>query len=230
MLYQTTESEFRGNTRLMAGKEIAASQTPAAMTAAAGATLFVHESEMNNGADRIGLAGKTMTDDELRKHLEDFFTKALNREFKLEKPAETPEAGEEEPAEEESKPPGIFVFAASDPIRVKMHDGILYLILRSGFKRDNGDEIPQQIITVPLMFEVEGDQIHITRGLVKVEAAEGGGAGQVATAGIIRRKISKELPERMVAAKFTLEGPKHKVPAVVTNIRIADGWAVTNIE
>lgn len=227
MLFQTTEHEFRVNTRLMGDLELGANQAPAVFTSNTGATLFVHESEMNNGADRIGLAGKTMTDDELRTHLEQFFTKALNREFKIEKPAEpAPEPGEEEGG----KPPGTFVFAASDPIRIHLKDGVLSLVLRSGFKRDGGDDIPQQIITVPLMFEVKGNKIHITRGLVKVESAEGGGAGQIATAGVIRRKIQNTLPERVVDGKFTLKGTRHDVQAVVTNIRIVDGWAVVNVK
>jgi hypothetical protein len=231
MLYQTTETELRANTRLMGPKELGASQAPAAMTGTVGATAFIHESEMNNGADRIGLAGKTMTDEELRKHLEAFFEKAFNRDFNFEPPAENPDVKEaEEEAEDEGNPPGTFVFADSDPVRIQMQDGTLYLMLRTGFLRENGDRIPQQIITVPLSFEVQGDQIHITRGLVRVEAAEGGGAGQVATAGIIRRKIQKELPERMISARFTLEGPKRKVPAMITNVRIADGWAVVNVQ
>jgi hypothetical protein len=227
MLFQTTDREFRVSTRLMGETELGANQAPAMFTAPVGATLFVHESEMNNGADRIGLAGKSMTDDELRAHLEQFFSKALNREFKIERPAEpAPEPGEDEA----EKKINTFVFAPSDPIRIRLQDGTLSLILRSGFKREGGDDIPQQIITVPLSFQVKGDQIQISRGLVRVESAEAGGAGQIATAGVIRRKIQNTLPERTVSGKFTLKGTRRDIQAVVSNIRIVDGWAIVSVK
>lgn len=227
MLFQTTDNELRGSTRLMKETELGANAAPTQFATRAGATLFMHESEMNNAADRIGVAGKTMTDDEFRTHLEQFFSKAFNRKFTIEKPPEpTPAEGEEA----EEKPPGIFVFAPSDPIRITLDNGTLSLTLRTGFKKENGEEIPQQVITVPLSFEVKGDKIKVSRGTVKVAAAEGGGAGQIATAGVIRRKIQNSIPEREVEAKFTLKGTRRDIPARVTSIRIVDGWAVTNIQ
>lgn len=227
MLFQTTDTEFRANTRLMRETELGANAAPAVFAGGSGATLFVHESEMNNGADRIGLAGKTMNDDQLRAHLEQFFSKAANRELKLNKPVETaPEPGEEDAG----KPPSTFVFAATDPIRIRLQDGALSLVFRTGFQREGGEDIPQQVITVPLMFEVKGSQIHITRGAVKVASAEGGGAGQIATAGIIRRKIQNTLPERVVEGKFKLRGTRHDVEATVKSIKIVDGWAVVNVQ
>src|SRR5262249_55051881 len=113
MLLQTTDNEFRTNTRLMADHELGGSIAPGNFISSTGATLMVHESEMNNGADRIGLAGKTMTDEEFRHHLEDFFSKALNQKFTIDPPKQDTEDGDDE------KPPGIFVFAASDPIRIR---------------------------------------------------------------------------------------------------------------
>ncbi len=227
MLFQTTETEFRANTRLMNDQELGASSLPPGLVLPGGATLFVHESEMNNGADRIGLAGKTMNDDELRAHLEKFFSKATNRKIKLDKP---PEA-KTEPGDEDAGPPAsTFVFAESDPIRIRLQDGALTLIFRAGFQREGGDPIPQQVISVPLTFEVKGSQIQISRGAVKVAAAEGGGAGQIATAGIIRRKIQNTLPERTVNGRFDLKGTRRTVQATVKSIKILDGWAVVNVQ
>lgn len=225
MAFQTTDREFRVNSRLMASGELAAGEAPLHFVTNTGATLMVHESEMNNGADRIGLAGKTMTDEEFRTHLEQFFSKVLNREFKIEPPKEEePAEGEEEG---EGKPPGTFVFAASDPIRIRLQSGELILQLRTGFKREGGDDIPQHVISVPLSFVVEGDKIHIVRGTVGVASTEGGG---VATSGVIRSKIRKTIPERTVDAKFKLQGTRKMIDARVTDIRIVDGWAVVNIQ
>lgn len=227
MLFQTTENQFRANTRLMSTTELAANSPPVGFTYPQGATLFIHESEMNNGADRIGLAGKTMDDEQLRAHLEEFFSKALNRKFTIDKPANTEESSDDD---DSSKPPSTFVFAENDPIRIRLLDGEFSLIFRAGFQREGGDPIPQQVITVPLSFEVDGSQIHIKRGTVKVSAVEGGGAGQIATAGVIRRKIQSTLPERDVSSQFTLRGTRHDLKASIRSIRIVDGWAIVNVQ
>jgi len=227
MLFQTSSQYLLANTRLMNERELGADMPPTKLARVGESTVFVHETLMNNSADRIGLAGKTMTDDEFRAKLEEFFSKALNRKFTIEKPPEpTPEPGEEAA----DKPPGVFVFAAEDPIRIRLQDETLSIVFRTGFKRDNGEDIPQQIITVPLSFEVQGDKIVISRGTVKVAAAEGGGAGNIATAGVIRRKIQNTIPERSVDTKFKLQGTRQEVNAVVTGIKIVDGWAVVGLK
>lgn len=227
MQFQTTDQELRASTRLMAETELGASLAPTQFVARTGATMLMHETEMNNGADRIGLAGKTLTDDEFRAELENFFSKAFNQKFTIEKP---PEPAPVEGEEDGGKPPSTFVFASTDPIRIRLQDGVLALTLRTGFKKDTGEEIPQQIITVPMSFEVKGDKIQITRGQVRVAAAEGGGAGNIATAGVIRRKIQNSFPERVVEGKFKIQGTRNVVNATVTNIRIVDGWAVVNVK
>ncbi|MFO0919751.1 MAG: hypothetical protein U0872_15745 [Planctomycetaceae bacterium] len=227
MLFQTSNQYLMANTRLMAERELGADMPPTKLARIGESTIFVHETLMNNSADRIGLAGKTMTDDEFRAKLEAFFSEALNRKFTIEKPPEpAPEPGEEAA----DKPPGVFVFAAQDPIRIRLQDDTLSIIFRTGFKRDNGEDIPQQVITVPLSFEVQGDKIVISRGTVKVAAAEGGGAGNIATAGIIRRKIQSTIPERTVDAKFKLQGTRQEVDASVTGIKLVDGWAVVGLK
>ncbi len=224
MQFQTTDRELRASTRLMRDKEMGGGAAPLQYTTPTGATLFLHESELNNGADRLELTGKTMTDEEFRKHLEDFFSKALNRKFTID-PPEKPAPAEGEEADE--KPPGIFVFADADPIRFQLRDGVFHVVFRTGFKKDDGTVIPQHIITVPLRFEVQGNKIHIVRERVEVAAAAEG--SDIPTRGVIRRKIENTIPDRLVDGTFKLQGTRQTVNAAIKNIRIVDGWAVVNV-
>src|SRR5262249_46210734 len=159
----------------------------------------VHESLMNNAVDEMGIAGKTMTETELRALLEEKFGKLLNREIKL----PTPEAAGPGP-EEGDKGPKALIFADSDPIRIQFAGNQVILTIRAGFKREDKEDIPQQVVRVPLNFKIEGNKVIATRGDVSVTpvAKPANAAEQVALAGIVRRKIESSLPTRELDRKL----------------------------
>ncbi|HUQ68534.1 MAG TPA: hypothetical protein VM165_03365 [Planctomycetaceae bacterium] len=198
-----------------------------------GAAVVMHESVINNSIDEIGFAGKTMSEEELRHHLEQFLSTALSREFKFRAPEEaaqtTPAKSDDEAAEDDAaKGPAKLVFAKDDPIRVQFGDGVLLLVIRAGLEREGQDPIPEHEISVPLHFEVAGDQLKIVRDSLKIVPVEGGFSPVQQK--VMNTRISAALPERTVSGKFKLQGPSREVDARVTGITLVDGWIAVAVE
>jgi len=226
--YQSTDKSIRLSTRLMADDELGgAAAEPNLLPEGSGASIALHESVVNNAIDRIGLAGKTMTEEELRHHVEAFLSKALSREFKFKAPEETPAKAAEEEGEED-KTPSKLAFTDQDPIRVRFRNGQLLLTIRAGLKREGKDPIPAQEITAPIRFSVEGDQIHATRDSLEIVGIEGN-IGRVEQK-VMNTKIGNALPDRMVSAKVELTAPNRKVEAKVARIQIVDGWIAVGLQ
>ena len=140
--WSTTDTELKVATRLMAATELGGSDPNPALIMGRGATILLHESVMNNAADRLELAGKTMSEDELTAKLEGNFSTLLGREVTFKK-KDKPETSEEDQG------PKTFVFDKSDPLRVQIGDGTLTLTLRAGFKQEGKEDIPTQIVNGP---------------------------------------------------------------------------------
>ena len=221
-VYQTTESTLHLDSRLMKDTELGADIPVTTAPTDRGATLLMHETAVNNAIDRMGLAGQTVTEPQLREKLEAFFSKALNKEVKLAPPPKVAKA-DGEAKEDEDNGPGTIMFAAADPIRVQFENGELTLVIRAGFKQEGKDDIPTREITVPITFEIKDNKILVTRGAVRVVAAGGEGGG-IAINGVVRKKIQSALPDREVDAKVEIKGPKASVVTNVSAIKLLDGW------
>lgn len=173
-----------------------------------GVIVHVHESLLNNAVDRMKLAGRTMTNDQIREELERFASALSGREVKFEKQAE---------ASEEDKASSL-IFAEKDPIRVRIDGGNVILIIRAGIKQEGKEDIPEHLITVPLSVSVKGDKISIERGVVQVSPAG-------IRAGVMRRKIENSLPtrERERVVKIAREGSP-EIVLNVTSLKALNGW------
>lgn len=242
-LYQTTDTAVRLNSRLMQANEVGGDLPATAVDVSQGAALLLHESAINNAFDRMDLAGQTLTEPQLREKLEAFFSKALNRPVKLDAPKEAkaktaaapapaPAADAKKNADDEEgdddKGPSAIIFAKEDPMRVHFENGELVLVIRAGFKQEGKDDIPTREITVPITFEVKGNRLLITRGSVRVAAADGDGGG-IAINGVVRKKIQSSLPDRNVDSKVDLKGPKTTVTAHITSVTFLDGWVQISV-
>jgi len=216
--WTTTNSELKGSTRLMAATELGGNDPNPALFLGRGLTILVHESLMNNAADRLELAGKTMTEEELDAKLEANFSKLLNKEVKIKK--------DDKPASEEDTGPKTFVFDKSDPLRVQIVDGSVIMTLRAGFKQEGKEDIPTQIVTVPMSFSVNMKNVVIEPGSVSVAAAEKAEdpGKQFASAGVIKKKIETAFPRKEVDRVSYVTVEKRKVLMAVTRIRALDGW------
>ncbi len=214
--WTSTDSELRGSTRLMTETELGGSDPSPSLYLGRGLTVLIHESLMNNAADTLGLAGQTLTEDELNAKLEANFSKLLNKEVKFEKQAKP----------EEDTGPKTIVFDKTDPLRVQIADGTVTLILRAGFKQEGKDDIPTQVVSVPMSFSVDTKSVVIEPGRVSVSAAsEAEDKGkQLASAGVIKKKVETAFPRKEMDRVSYVTVEKRKVLLAVTRIRALDGW------
>jgi hypothetical protein len=235
--YSSTDTSLQAVTRLMPAGRLGGS-APESRLLAGSAGIAFHESVINNTIDQIDFAGKTMSEQELRTHLEEFLSKALSREFKFRAPDEATAAAPADPApapveadpeaDEAAKGAARLMFAQNDPVRVVLEHGVLRLVIRAGLEREGQDPIPAHEITVPLKFAISGDNIVVTRDALKIVPVEG--RFNPVQQKVMNTRISNALPERTVSGKFKLKGPSREVEARVTDITLVDGWIAVSVE
>ncbi len=226
--YRSTDTEIDLSSRLMGEKELGGGAPPATAVAADDMVVRLHESLINNFLDRLGIGGKTMTEQELRKLLEEKFSKLLNKEVTL-------PAAKEAMGDDAAKQPKAFIFTQTNPLHIKVADGKINLIIRAGFQRDEdkGGNIPPQIVTVPLTIAVEGEEVVITRGDVLVDAVDvpENVAEQVARAGVIKNKIETSIQGKRDTRTLKVDKPEGEpVNVNVTSIEALDGWITIRLQ
>ena len=222
--FQSSEQNLIIRTRLANGQELGAG-TPPAVDGQHGIVLQFHESLLNNSLDRLDVAGKTMSEDDLKVLLEARMSKLLDRTVTFPKP--------EVAGEDDEKSPNILIFAATDPIRVHVGNGIISLTIRAGFKREGEEDIPHQIVTVPLKFSFSGDQLLVQRaGGVSIAPLERPKSrlAQIRNAGIIKKKFELATPDRDTDRKFTIDYEDKKETVTITSIIPMDGWLTITLD
>lgn len=218
MHWSSTDSEALIRSRLMDTDELGGTNpAPNVSVPTDGVLIQIHESLLGNGADRFELASKVMTESELRTYLEERLSKLMGKTVDLPDPV-VPEG--EQPQN------NTLTFDAVDPIRFQVDGGEVKLIMRAGLKPQDGEEIPVQIISVPLSFEVTGDKVLMKRGSVGVRPigkVDNPGA-QVTRARIMSQNIQRALPDKTFEAEFERTIDDRKVKMSITGIDARDGW------
>ena len=212
----STEDMMRVSSRVGLDDEPAGAAPEAAFPPGNGVTLNIHESLLNNGANRWGFAGRTMTELQVRQELSDYFSALTKKKVDFVKDYNPKAEG-----------PNIYAFDPKDPVRFQIDDGQVNLIIRAAFKEEGKDDIPPQIVTIPLVPRLEGENIIIERGTVKVAPVNKPDqvALQLARAGIIRKKIETQFPPKKETRKIELTRT-NKSPIVlwVMKIKPINGW------
>ncbi len=222
--YRSSEDDLRINTRLMAEHELAGGDGPFVGVPSIGFVLALHESLLNNSLDRLKIAGRTMSEDELGKEIESSFSDLLGRKFNISKMVDE--------SAENVKEPATFVFPVKDPLRFRVNNGQLTLAIRAGLKQKDED-IPTQEITVPLMFRIEGTNIVVESGEVGVSPVETpANAGlQIARAGIVRNKIKNALPTRKFDRFINIDkNQQTPIQLGLAQVKAAGGWLTLSFE
>ena len=212
---RTTSERFLFDAAVRGNSELSGSAPNIGSTRGIGFTLQIHESLLNNMADRWDLAGKSMTEAEVREVLEQWFSDLLGSDVSFDD-----ESGE-------PPDPSILTFHESDPIRFEVSDGALRLILRAGITTEDGDEIPTQVVEVPLDITIENGKIHINRGVVIVSPLERprNRALQITRAGIMRKKIQDAIEEGTQDATLTIERDgQEPIQIEIQRITAQGGW------
>lgn len=226
--FRSTDTELDIASRMMADLELGGSVAPTEAVQEGELLFRAHESLINNFLDRLGIGGKTMTEQDLRKLLSEKFTKLLNKEVTL------PEA-KEAAGEDAAKQPKAFIFTEKNPLRVKFADGKVLLVIRAGFQRDEdkGGNIPPQIVTIPLTVTLEGEEVVVTRGEVLVDPVDPpeNVAEQLARAGVIKGKIETSIQNKRDTRtlKVDKEGGE-PINVNVTRIDAQDGWISVRLQ
>ena len=222
--YRSSEDDLRINTRLMADQELAGGDGPFVSVPASGFVLALHESLLNNSLDRLKIAGRTLSEDELRQEIENSFSDLLGRQLNM--------AKKSEPADEVAKEPATFIFPDKDAMRFRVNNGQLTLAIRAGLKQKDED-IPTQEITVPLMFRIEGTNFVVESGEVGVSPVEApANAGlQIARAGVVRNKVKNALPIRKFDRFINIDKNRQTpIQLGLAQVKAAGGWLTLSFE
>ncbi len=219
MQWSSTDSDATIRTRLMDVDELGgASPAPNISLPTGGLLIQTHESVMSNFADRFEFAGKTLKESEVRQILRERLKKLLGKDVKIAEPVV--------PAGEQPQD-NTLVFSASDPIRFQIEGGQVKFIMRAGLIPQNGEEIPPQIITVPMTFRVAGDKILMQRGYVGVKPIDkvDNPSLQMTRARIMIQNIQRAIPEsKTMDAKIDREIDGKMVHLMIIGIDARDGW------
>ncbi|MEX0701287.1 MAG: hypothetical protein WD069_04255 [Planctomycetales bacterium] len=222
-LYRTTDQHLQVSARVREAGELGGGRYNHTLTPGAGVTLHVHESLANNSFDRMNIAGRTMTEQELVAEFERFLGLIAGRTIDLD--TDDQPASEEDPAE--------FIFAETDPLRVRFEGGVVSLTLKAGLRRPGEEDIPTQEVTVPLRYTLRGNEIVVTRGTVAVAPVgrPPNLAVQVVRAGVMRDKIQRAIPERTRDRQVKLEREgEATVMLFVTQLEPRGGWLTLSLK
>ena len=197
--------------------------TPPAEPSPSGAAVRIHESLLNNWIDELDIGGRSLTEDELKNHVEQTLSSLLKREIRI---------GEEETGEYEEGPGkneddnDVFVFDATDPFRVQFENDTIVVIVRAGIRQEGEEEIPAQIIRVPIRFSIENDKIVFEADPARVTAVKRvGRTQQLPRAVQIRRILEARLPRREFDTRFDVElKDRDDVQLQVSGMTSSDGW------
>ncbi len=207
------------NSRTMSPKELGGDEPSFKLDPGNGIVLSFHESVINNALDRMALAGRTLTEPELLNEFEQSISTLLGRDVTL--------SSSDDQTQADDKDPDTFVFDANDPIRAQIENGAFSLIIRTGLKQKDKQDIPTQIITIPLSLRIEGNQLLVERGSVRVAPVvkPKSFSLQIGRAGVIRKKIESSIQDRQRERKISLiqEG-KEDLIVTITKIQALDGW------
>jgi hypothetical protein len=212
---RTNQSFLRLSAELIGPGELAGDVTGPAGDTAAGLVVHVHETLINHALPNIGLAGKTMNDTQVRAALEKYLSQLANKPVKF--PAGKGGANDN----------GVLIFDKDDPILVQFDAGYVNLILRAGFRQEGKEEVPTQVVTVPLKMKVVGKQVLMERGTVEVAAANESQdrAKQIARAGVMRKKLEDVIqPAPQDRVIHVPRDGRPDMDLVISNIRAESGW------
>jgi hypothetical protein len=218
----STEDQMRLSSRVGNANEPAGAAPVDLTPPGRGATINVHESLLNNMANRWNFAGRTMDEKQIRTELQDYFSKLLDKQVDLMKDYDPKAEG-----------PNIYVFDEKDPVRFQLRKGAVHLIIRAAFREEGKEDIPAQIVTVPLIPRIEGANVVMERGTVSVAPVDKPESvpTQIIRAGIIRKKIESSFPTRSQTRRVEMKRTdKPSIDLWVMRIKALNGWLSVRVE
>ena len=221
MSARSSNTHLALSSRTIGLQRVGGSLQPPSALIATGAAVQLHESALNNAIDALGFQGRTILEKDVARELKSALSDLFQRDIKLTN-------GEPEPVkqDEEPEPPTSFVFSKTDPIRVHFDRNQITLVMRAGVIQTGKDEIPEQIITIPIDMSLQGGKVVLEPGKIGIASREESDRlKQITRANQIRRILSKRLIRRELNGTIDLQAAGDKtLPLAVTMIQLVDGW------
>ena len=219
--WSSTNTDVRMSGRVMGAAELGGTEPDLTQVNPRGVTLMVHQSAVNNGLDRLGFAGQTLSDDELVKKLQGHLSDLLGKPVDL-------MSGKPKKASDENAA-RMLAFDGQDPVRVAFIDDTIELTIRAGLKQEGREEIPPHLIRVPLTVKAVNEGILLTPGNVSVETIDKQDS-QAVRAGVIKKKIEEAIPEQLLKRSMSMQRGTRMMTLAVTRLRAVDGWLTVWVE
>jgi hypothetical protein len=211
---RSSNSHLAVSSRSIGVTRLGGSLQPVGALMPKGAAVQLHQSAINNAIDTLGFQGRVVPEKEFVTELEKALGELFQREIKLTDREPEPVAENEDP-----EPPSTFVFSQTDPIRVRFENGEVVVTLRTGIRQEGREEIPEQVITIPVALSVTGDKVLVEPGNIAVGGTDNARKVQ------IKRILSRRVVRRELNAVVDLEAAGDKtLPVTVTRIQLLDGW------
>ncbi len=228
---RSSESHLAISSRTIGGARLGGTVQPIAPLPA-GVAIQLHQTAINNLIDGLEMNGREIPEDQFFEQVGQAFRDLLQRDISL-------FSGDDEDAAEEKEgddPPATFLLNDIDPIRIRVEDDVLVLILQAGVVQEGRDPIPQHRIEVPIGIGVEDGSIVLTPperlseirtvALEKVPALK-----RASVANQIRRIIRSRLPKRTVDGVVSIQASDTKTIDLQTvELSSRDGWLYIELQ
>ncbi len=224
---RSSESHLAVSSRTIGAARVGGSAQPFSPLPVGGVAIQLHETAINNIIDGLELGGRTIPEDDFNEEISKSLSALLQRDINI---GGDEDAAEETPEEGEQEPPATFIFAQDDPVRVRIEENTVVLILEVKIVEEGKDPLPEHRLEVPVGISIDGTDILLTppEKLTSIRATALEPVQALRRAGIanqIRRIISARLPERRVDGGVSVEASDtNTIDLQTTAISGQDGW------
>ncbi|HLQ47233.1 MAG TPA: hypothetical protein VK137_20985, partial [Planctomycetaceae bacterium] len=183
-------------------------------------TVRLHESVLNACLQRLPLAGQTYSEPQLREAFESLVTKfggravASNKIKKVSLPGMTP----------------LIRFADKDPVRVKIADGQLLLIVNVGVEVAGQTVLAQDEITLPLSWTVRSDECQIVPGRLAFAKGDNGVSLVSMMESLARSQLAEAIPATLLPQSIAI--PVEESPPLslrLAKVDASSGWLTVSL-
>ena len=184
-------------------------------------TVRVHESVLNACVQRLPIAGKTFSERELRELFEGFVAQLGGRVLV---------AKDAKPTAAPALMPMIR-FADKNPMRVKIEEGQLSLIVNASVEVAGQTILAQDEITLPMTWKTRRNEWQVDPGAVEFAKADQGLSlvGMVET--LARTQLSQAIPATLIPQTLTLPSDAGSFTSLqVAGVEATAGWLTLSLK
>jgi hypothetical protein len=224
---RSSESHLAVSSRTMGATRLGGSAQPFVPLPERGIAIQLHETAINTFIDGLELNGRSIRGDQFKDEISKSLSALLQRDIKFGDSAD-------ESSDANSEPPATFIFDENDPIRVRIEQDSVLLVLQITIEEESKDALPKHRIEVPIGIAIDGTDIVLSppSKLTTIRATALEPVNALKRAGIanqIRRIVVARLPERKIDGSVSIAASDTKTINLQTHVvRSSDGWL--NIE